>query len=94
MDLKGLSAFDNVEVDAIQLLQKELDAIEAQIRETGLTPELLGQLGSFFRIVPMSMGTNMCHQGRGAPAPQWEEDLGDITFITCGHNPAHIRIKP
>jgi hypothetical protein len=76
----------------IEGFQSALDRLELSVRERGFTPDLLEELRDLLTLLPR-MGTNQCHKGTGAPAPQWETTIQGTTYITCGHNPPHVRLK-
>lgn len=90
--LRDLPQFQNVDDTVVDDFQSALDRIEVTVRDRGFTPDLLGELRDLLTLMPR-MGTNQCHKGTGAPAPQWETTIHSTTYITCGHNPPHIQVK-
>lgn len=91
--LRNLPEFQNVDEDLVERFQSVLDEIESTVRLRGFDAGMLGTLRDLLNVMP-KMGVNQCHKGPGAPAPQWETTIQSTTYITCGHNPPHVTIKP
>ena len=93
VNLRNLPEFEASEPEVIESLESQLSVIETLIKSSGFTLDVLARLSALMRVIP-AMGTDMCNRGEGVgPAPQWESTLEGVTYITCGHNPPHIRIK-
>lgn len=90
--LTSLPGFEAVAPEVLDQFQAALERIEETIQAKGLTPDVLRDLAIFFGKGGQP-GTDLCHLGSGAPAPQWEMTIGDTTLITCGHKPSHTRQK-
>lgn len=92
-DLKKLPDFANSDPAALEILQSQLERLEGQIKANGMTEAVLRAIGSLSKVLSAPSYTDMCHRGDDAPAPQWETTLDDVAYITCAHNPPHIRLK-
>lgn len=90
--LSEMPEFAEADPRAVESFQAQLDELEGEIKTYGMTPDTLSKLSALMRAMP-AMGTNLCHKGDGAPAPRWENSVGDVTYITCGHRPQHTEVK-
>lgn len=91
--LRGMPEFADSDPDAVDALQSELELLEHKIRTEGFSADVLAAIGALSSILSSLGQTDMCHLGKGAPAPRWGAVIGGQEYSTCGHAPPHIKLK-
>ncbi|WP_299778845.1 hypothetical protein [uncultured Roseobacter sp.] len=87
---------DHLDVGTREMLLKQVEKLGEMIQRDRLSAPVVDQIASLAKLLPgliNRQGTDMCDKGDGAQAEQWEVQLNGVTFITCSHNPPHIRLK-
>ena len=92
------------EVDGLKHMNSMArEKLRGQVRELGdmiqtglITPEMVERIEGLSKILPgliQRQGFDMCDQGDGAQALQWDVKIAGVTYTTCGHNPPHVELK-
>lgn len=92
-NLRGMAEFAESDPEAVDALQSQLERLENTIRTEGFSSSVLAAIAGLSSILSSLGQTDMCHLGRGAPAPRWSAIIEGKEYSTCGHAPPHIQLK-